>query len=99
MTMSLTFLHADPGCSRAGHGAATLLAAALIAIAAPAAACEKAVPTPIANAAAQTRAPGGFTGEFVNGAPVYRLPSITVVGRREAEVAKAQREAKRSRSG
>jgi hypothetical protein len=100
MTISLTF---SPTRQFANHyralWPAIFLAAGLIAIAAPAPACEKAVSPLIAKAPAETRAPGAFTGEFVGGAPVYRLPSITVVGRREADIAKTQRDARRSRNG
>ncbi len=34
---------------------------------------------------------GVFTGEFVNGAPVYRLPALTVVARRDAGLARTGR--------
>jgi hypothetical protein len=70
----------------------------LVAVAMPASAREgdRAL---IAKASAEARAVGTFTGEIVNGAPVYRLPSITVVARRDTEVAKTQRDARRSRSG
>jgi len=93
MAISLTFSHNGPRLAhRRSTWFATLLAAALIAIAAPVPACEKASPTlMIAKASAETRAVATFTGEFSNGAPVYRLPSITVVGHREADVAKTQR--------
>ena len=36
---------------------------------------------------------GKFTGEFEQGAPVYRLPSINVVTTRSAELAKISQEA------
>ncbi len=58
--------------------------AVLLAIAVPVAACDKAA-TQIASTSGETRSTATFTGEFVNGAPVYRLPSINVVGRRQAE--------------
>ena len=53
---------------------------------------------PVAALAAKFDAPvplvGTFTGEFDNGAPVYRLPSIVVTASRNAEPAKmAQEEA------
>lgn len=35
---------------------------------------------------------GSFTGEYVNGSPVYRLPSITVTVSRKAELARLARE-------
>jgi hypothetical protein len=66
-------------------------AALLIAVAAPVLACEKSRPAWIAGARSEPIAVT-FTGEFVNGAPVYRFPAITVVTRRDAEFAKAQRD-------
>ncbi len=33
-----------------------------------------------------------YTGEYGHGAPVYRLPSVTVVARRNAEFARTERE-------
>ena len=98
MAMSLTFHPSDAGLQRWAGGLA-LAAALLVAVAMPASACEKGPAALIAKASAETRAVGTFTGEIVNGAPVYRLPSITVVGRRDTEVAKTQRDARRSRSG
>ena len=32
-----------------------------------------------------------FTGEFDNGAPVYRLPTITIIAYRKAELDKTER--------
>jgi len=66
-----------------------LAAAMLVAVAAPVSACDKSAK--LVASAAETRSAATFTGEFVNGAPVYRLPAITVVGRRHASVAKTQR--------
>ena len=63
--------------------------ALLIALAAPAEACEKSLGR-IAAAPIEERSVATFTGEFVNGAPVYRLPAITVVTQRPTDVAKAQ---------
>ena len=97
MTISLTFHTTNPSVQRWVRAA--LAVTLLIAVAMPALACEKASPALIAKASAEARAVGTFTGEIVNGAPVYRLPSITVVGRREADVAKTQRDARRSHSG
>ena len=92
MTISLTLHHNDPAGSRLRHGSATFVAAVLIAIAAPVSACDKASPAlTIAKASAEMRAVANFTGEFSGGAPVYRLPSLSVIGHREADVAKAQR--------
>jgi hypothetical protein len=92
MTISLTLPHNDPARSRLRHGSVTFVAAVLIAIAAPVPACEKASPAlMIAKASTETRAVADFTGEFSSGAPVYRLPSLSVIGHREADVAKTQR--------
>jgi len=97
MTMPLTFDHAG------SHRAPTwwplaLMAAALIAASFPASACEKAVPTLVASVAA-TPSTAVFTGELVNGVPVYRLPAMTVFARRPAELAKTQRDAEAARKG
>ncbi len=98
MTISLT--SQASGLSRLSHRdacrpgglcwAAVLATAALVAVAAPVSACDKSA-TRVASTSAETRSAASFTGEFVNGAPVYRLPAITVVGRRQADVAKTQR--------
>jgi hypothetical protein len=37
---------------------------------------------------------GVFTGRYVDGAPVYRLPSVSVSVNRKAELAKIEREEK-----
>ena len=51
---------------------------------------------PVAALAAKVEAPvpivGTFTGEFDNGVPVYRFPTITVTASRSAELAKMARE-------
>lgn len=99
MAMSLTFNHTEPTLQRWAGALAKLAAALLVAVAMPASPCEKGSAALIAKASAETRATGTFTGEIVNGAPVYRLPSITVVGRRDTEAAKTQRDARRPRSG
>ena len=69
----------------------------LVAIAAPVSACDKTA-AQIASTSGETRNTATFTGEFVNRAPVYRLPAITVVGRRQADVAKTQRDDGMARS-
>ena len=65
-------------------------AACLAVIGAALAACVVfAAPDSLGTAQASTPAPatqqpaGRFTGGYVNGAPVYRLPAVTVSGRRE----------------
>ena len=98
MTMSLTFTttgngrvsRADTRRPRTSAWTAILAATVLVAFAAPGSACDKAA-TLTAAASGETRGTAAFTGEFVNGAPVYRLPAITVVGRRPANVANTQR--------
>ena len=81
MTALLTF----PGSSgQAVRSWAMGLVALLIAVAAPVVACEKS--RSIAGQG-EAQMAARFTGEFVNGAPVYRLPTITVVARRAIEVA------------
>lgn len=99
MTTSLTFQAVDPGRPHDAHAGGRrpfrwpiVLAAALAAIAAQVSACDKSV-TPVASMSGEGNARGAatFTGKFVDGVPVYRLPAINVVGRRQAEIAKAQR--------
>jgi hypothetical protein len=41
---------------------------------------------------------GVFTGEYVNGTPVYRLPPVIVVAGREVERAKLEREKQSTRA-
>ncbi len=53
-----------------------LAAAMLVAVAAPVSACDKSAKL-VASASGETRSAATFTGEFVDGAPVYRLPAIT----------------------
>ena len=97
MTTSLTY---ESTIHRAGaHGlravrlSAQLVAAALIATAMVASAGKSTAPLRPPDASAQSPMVGVFTGEFVNGVPVYRLPSITVVGHRESEFARPSRRA------
>ena len=69
-----------------------LLAVFVIAGTAPAAAGDASRPTPIARAPTQDRMVGVFSGQFVNGIPLYRLPSISVSANRKGELAKIERE-------
>jgi hypothetical protein len=73
-TLSRVF-HADPR---------SLLAAALVATAVQAWACDTTAPGQSGTRAANAPMVGVFSGEFVNGAPVYRLPPIAVVASRKA---------------
>ena len=50
-----------------------------------------------ANACPQP-APGAFTGTCVNGAPVYRMPAISVSASRSVEVARIEQEDQRARA-
>src|SRR5437899_4501046 len=61
----------------------SLLAGALIATATPISA-EATHPPTTSKERTQERIVGVFTGEFVDGAPVYRLPSVVVVAARKA---------------
>ena len=88
MTMLLTLNHTDQDRVNVVRWLAALATAALIAVAMPVVACDKG---PNAQVASMAAGAAVFTGEFVNGAPVYRLPAINVVAHRPAEVAKTQR--------
>ena len=90
MATKLTFQSADTRRCRMPHWPMAL-AAMLFAAAAPVVACEKTAPQWVAGAESESRSEATFTGEFVNGAPVYQLPAIMVVARRDAEVARTQR--------
>jgi hypothetical protein len=70
---------------------AYFVAAALIATATAGSAGKSTAPERPPDASAQSPMVGVFTGEFVNGVPVYRLPPITVVGYRESELARMPR--------
>jgi len=69
--------------------ARSLLAAALVATAVQAWACDPAAPGQGGTDPAHATMVGVFNGEFVNGAPVYRLPPIAVVARRKAPAEQA----------
>jgi hypothetical protein len=85
--------NAGAHCLRAVRLSAFLAAAALTATATATAASagNSTAPERPPNASAQSPLAGIFTGAFVNGAPVYRLPTISVVGHREADIARLQR--------
>jgi hypothetical protein len=40
-----------------------------------------------------------FTGRYADGVPIYRLPSVTVVGHRKTEIARIGREARPATRG
>lgn len=77
---------------------ASLLAAGLIATAAPTWAAEATYPQATSTAYAQAPMAGVFTGQFVDGVPVYRLPPVTVVAARKVELAKMEREEQSTRA-
>jgi uncharacterized protein YjiS (DUF1127 family) len=75
----------------------SLLTAGLIATATPASAAEATYPQTASKAYTQGQS-GVFTGKFVDGAPVYRLPPIVVVASRKVELAKMEREEQLTRA-
>ena len=70
-----------------------LLVVTLIATAALGMVAEAAASRPTSEARATAQPIGDFTGEYVNGTPVYRLPRVIVVGSRKLEQARLAREA------
>jgi hypothetical protein len=79
-------------------GPSMALLAAILLAATPAAAGDTLGPVPTSRPAAQERMVGLFTGELVNGTPVYRLPPITVSASRKAELARIDREEQSKRA-
>lgn len=71
--------------------AAVLLASAVVGTTAPTSVAEAAGPQVIGKGYAQTEMVGVFTGEFVDGAPVYRFPPVVVVGSRAEPFRSAER--------
>ena len=69
-----------------------LLVVALTATAVLGAAGEATDSRPMSKAAAKSQPVGVFTGQYVDGVPVYRLPVVRVVTSRKAERAKLERE-------
>ena len=76
----------------------SLLVVALIATAALGAAAEAADLRPTSKERAQAQIVGVFTGEYVNGAPVYHLPPVTVVASRKVERSRQAREEQSTRA-
>ena len=75
-----------------------LLVVTLIATATLGAGADAADSRPTGTARATAQLIGSFTGEYVNGAPVYRLPPVTVVGSRKMERVKLEREEQSTRA-
>src|SRR4029077_19466439 len=69
------------GVSKALRASGMLALAATVALGARA---EAADPRPTTKVSAETQLVGVFTGEYVNGAPLYRLPPLMVVASRKA---------------
>jgi hypothetical protein len=99
--MTLTFSRIESTLGK--RRAASVLAAIFASAIAAAATAGPAAPGAAANDAPAGKAPGAmptvgvYTGRYANGVPVYRLPPVTVVGSRRAELAKTAREQQRSR--
>jgi len=75
-----------------------LLGAVLVATATDTWAAEAAPARPPTATPASPEIVGVFSGEFVNGAPVYRLPPISVVASREAALARLERQEQLARA-
>jgi len=75
-----------------------LLGAALVATATHTWAWEAAPAHPATATPAGAEIVGVFSGEFVDGAPVYRLPSMSVVASREVVLAKLERQEQLARA-
>jgi hypothetical protein len=103
MTTSFTF-SINRGIARKLFGASRAVRAflALVVLAAAPAIWAVEAYTPsvqaLGKASTDVRIIGVFTGEFADGAPVYRLPSITVSANRKAELAKIAREEQNART-
>jgi hypothetical protein len=69
-----------------------LIGAAVLGTAIPSLAAEPGASSPTGAAPTPKAMAAAFTGEFVNGIPVYRLPSISISANRKAELAKIERE-------
>jgi hypothetical protein len=74
------------------------LVLALTATTALGAAAEAADSRLTSKASAETQLVGVFTGEYINEAPVYRLPPVVVIGTRKVERARLEREEQSARA-
>jgi uncharacterized protein YjiS (DUF1127 family) len=70
---------------------APLVVVALVASVALGATAEAADLRPAGDASVKAPVVGVFSGEYVNGIPVYRLPPVIVIARREVETARLER--------
>ena len=83
--------------SRMARAAAPILAIVAATVATPVAAAG-ATAAPAVNGASHAKQDVGvFTGTFVNGMPLYRLPPISVVAHRNEELARIEREEQQER--
>lgn len=102
MTTRLAFVRigsANRLASDAARLSMALLAAVVIVAATPAAGGDAAAGPATGTASAQEPIVGQFTGKFVNGTPVYRLPSISISASRTAELARIEREERLTPAG
>ena len=67
-------------------------AAALVASSVPVLLERPETLTTVVNTRSAAPSAGTFTGAYVDGAPVYRLPPIRVTGSREIEMARVERD-------
>jgi hypothetical protein len=74
------------------------VALALAAFAGSAAAGEPRVGNPVNTSVSQQPAAGTFTGAYVNGMPVYRLPTISVSASRATATATIEQETGRAQA-
>ncbi len=70
--------------------AMVLVTIAVIGTVAPTSVAEAASPKGTATARTQGQMAGVFTGEFINGSPVYRFPTVIVAGSRRAEPTRSE---------
>ena len=77
---------------------ATLVTIVLIAAGMSAASADTTVPQPPSKTSTESQNVGVFTGKFVDGMPVYQLPTLNVIGHRKAGLAKLSQEERSVRS-
>ena len=75
-----------------------LVVVALITTVALGASAQAADLQPVSKVFAKAQVVGVFTGDYVNGTPVYRLPPVIVVANREVARAKLEREKQLTRA-
>jgi len=83
--------------SRMARAAAPILAIVALALAAPVAGADVAAAPAVHGAPHAKQDVGVFTGTFVNGMPLYRLPPISVVAHRSVDLGRIEREEQQAR--